>query len=183
MRDPLDSSMVYVAPPTPPSKTWKGLWPLLLMSMPVLGGGMVLISSFLLPPHEPPYRALEDRLSFWNESTRAVLSQLYIAHALRSDLAPSELTSCSRAIASGDDLSPCAPAGREGIEASALLMGGLANFVIQHAPPRAFPEGTNRAPAEEQSGGFYLGDSPGEQDQLEFAPASPSERIFNPDAI
>ena len=184
MSDPVDSSLVPGAPAAS-SKTWKGPLPWLLMSLPALGGFFVVFVSLMEPRHHPAYRELENRLGFWSERPRAVLSQLYIAHATRAGIAPRQIPQCSVQIASGDDLSPCAPDFRGGTEASANLMGDLAEFVLRNTPPREFSEDAEpgRNPAQERPGGFYFGDSPVEVEPSDSDSEGDSGRVFNPDAI
>jgi len=147
---------------------------------------LVVLISTLGPRHDPAYRALEDRLGYWSPRSRAVLSQLYMGHAMSSGLEPRESLACARQISKGEDLSPCAPQSGQSAAASAALLSDLADFVIERAPPREdwHPE-SERHPAEESQGGFYFGDSPGDQDSPADAQDAPGEggRVFNPDAI
>ena len=172
--------------PVKPSRTWKGPIPWLLLSLPWLGGVLVVLISTLGPRHDPAYRTLEDRLGYWSPRSRAVLSQLYMGHAMSSGLAPREAMACAKQISKGEDLSPCTPSSGQGAAASAELLGNLADFVIQHAPPREDwrPE-SERHPAEESPGGFYFGDSPGDLESDSDQQDAPAEggRVFNPDAI
>jgi hypothetical protein len=172
--------------PNTPSRTWKGPIPWLLLSLPWLGGMLVVLVSTLVPRPDPAYRALEDRLGYWSPRSRAILSQLYMGHALSSGLEPREAMVCARQISNGEDLSPCTPSSGQGAAASAALLSDLADFVIQHAPPRDdWRSDTERHPAEESQGGFYFGDSPGDLESDSNTRDTPAEggRVFNPDAI
>jgi len=127
-------------------KTWSGPLPWLLMSLPLFGLLFVLTVYLLQPKRHPAYRHLEDRLSFWSDRSRAVLTQLYILHASQAGLGPTREFECGLALQQGDDFSACVPKSPERAKESAKLLSSLADFVLENTPPRQ--GGPNRLPAE-----------------------------------